>query len=185
MILAELLDRRDLPQQELVAQLEQLSASDRTDQCLALSAARQERLWNLARKLPIGKGALVAPDTQDGTAIFQGRNSLRTFSRFEKRFFSHEASIFGFNKHPLGWLIGPGYFAVDTKADGGLRFDYNRLPLDRPHGWPEIVPNNRFLSRPVYGGLVDEVVWVTGDVLVGAAFRGSTPLHSFFVLARR
>jgi hypothetical protein len=182
--LAGLLDRGGLGQQELLTHLETLSSADRTEQCLALSATQQERLWDLAREWPVARGTLVPPGAGDATSTFLGRNSLRAFSRFEKRFFRREASVFGFNKHPLGWMIGPGYFAVDPGPDGRMRFDYGRLPAGHPQGWPAVVPNTRFLSRPVYGGLVDEVAFVTADVLVGAAFRGRTPLHSFFVLAR-
>jgi len=48
----------------------------------------------------------------------------------------------------------------------------------------KVTSNSRWLSHPVYGDLLDRVVWASPGVLIGAAFRGGAPLDSYFVLAR-
>jgi hypothetical protein len=58
------------------------------------------------------------------------------------------------------------------------------IPDAAPPGWPRVAPNSGFLARSVYGNLLDRVRWAGPDVLIGAAFRGETPLDSHFVLVR-
>ena len=65
-----------------------------------------------------------------------------------------------------------------------LEFDYGHVPSQAPDGWPPVKSNDGLLARPVYANLLDRVVWVSPDVLVGAAYRGGEPLDSYFVLVR-
>jgi hypothetical protein len=167
---------------DLAAHLDGLDRSERVAQCLALPAALQKRLWQVAASAPPAAGELVGGP---GAAVFAGRNSLRLLTRFEKRFARQEAVVVGYNRHTLGWLIGPGYFTVAPAPGGaGLLFDYRRLPARAPEGWPRVRSNSATFSRPVYGDLRDDVLWVTGDVLIGSARRGDAALDSYFVLAR-
>jgi hypothetical protein len=182
--LSSLLDQRGTGLGDITAYLEGLNAADRLIECVGLSAVKQKRLWELASARPWpGEGELV-PAGQD-TAVFAGRNSLRMFSHFQKRFARHGTEIAGYNVHLLGWLIGPGYFIVEAGSAGmPLRFDYKRVPRTAPPGWPRVSDNSSAFARPVYGGLLDQVAWVSADVLVGAAFRERRSLGSYFVLAR-
>ena len=184
MSLSSLLDQPGTSLAEIIAHLAGLSPADRVAECGALSATRQKHLWELASAPPRPGGGDLVPAGQD-TAVFAGRNSLTVFSHFQKWFARQGAQVAGYNVHPLKWLIGPGYFTVEPGPPGmPLRFDYSRVPTAAPRGWPRVSHNSSAFARPIYGGLHDEVVWVTADVLVGSAFREGRALGSYFVLAR-
>ncbi len=180
MTLAALLDRSGTSIGEVTGHLAARSHAEGVDECLALTPPRQRRLWELASAADLPPGELVA----DTTSAFAGRNSLRIFSRFEKWFARQGGSTFGFNRHVLRPLIGPGYFTVRNERPGELVFDYRELPAQAPRTWPAVRSNSDFFARPVYGDLLDRVAWVSSDVLIGAAFRRDTPLNSYFVLVR-
>ena len=182
MTAAELVLRSGTSTADLARHLDRLAPGERTKQCLSLSPAEQRVLWDMASSAPSPQDDLIRAGAD--TQAFAGRNSLALFSRFEKRFFRSGARIFGINKHALAWLIGPGYFAVGPRPGAGFRFDYRELPEAAPVGWPAVRPNSATFAHTVYGDLVDEVVWVARDVLVGAASRKGAPLNSYFVLVR-
>jgi hypothetical protein len=169
---------------ELEHALDAASEADRIDAVRAMSRDQQKRLWSVTSANPRPDGELIRSDAADGTERFAGRNTLGFLSRFEKRFFRSGAGVFGMNQHALMPLIGPGYFGVARRTSGGLVFGYRNLPASAPAGWPSVRSNDRGLARGVYGALVDEVVWVSRDVLIGAAYRDGRPLDSYFVLAR-
>ena len=166
--------------QDIGAHLDALDTGTRIAECLELSKVQQKRLWQIASADPCKAEDLVG---EKATATFAGRNSLALFSRFEKRFARHEGAVVGYNVHALGWLTGPGYFTVTT-APAGLLFDYNRVPDVGPDGWPRVTNNSKGFAKPVYGGLLDDVIWVARHVLLGSARRGDVPLDSYFILAR-
>lgn len=182
MTAAELILRSGTSTSDVARHLDGLTPHERTRQSLSLSPAQQRALWDIASAAPAPQHELIRTDA--ATQAFAGRNSLTLLSRFEKRFFRSAGQIFGYNKHALAWLIGPGYFAVAPRPGGGFLFDYRELPETVPAGWPAVRPNSAAFARTVYGDLVDEVVWVARDVLVGAAFRAGAPLSSYFVLVR-
>ena len=169
---------------ELASALDAASETDRVAAIQSMTRDQQKRLWSIASTSPGPEGELIDAATRDGVQRFAGRNTLGVFSRFEKRFFRSKGGIFGMNQHALIPLIGPGYFGVTARPVGGLVFGYRHLPENAPDGWPAVRSNDRGLARTVYGALVDEVVWVSRDVLIGAAFRDGRPLDSYFVLAR-
>ncbi len=168
----------------MAGELDRLNDSDRIAAVTALTPSEQSSLWESASKATGRDGVLIGRPEEGSSQRYAGRNSLGMFSRFEKRFFRRDGRIFGYNAHSLSPLIGPGYFAVAPRDGGGYRFDYRELPDVAPAGWPRVRSNDSLLSRSVYGRLVDEVIWVSRDVLVGAAFRGDVPLNSYFVLVR-
>lgn len=184
MSMSSLLDQPGASMAEVGKHLDGLNAADRMSECRALSAAQQKHLWELAAAAPRRDGGELVPAGQD-QAVFAGRNSLSMFNHFQKRFARVGSEVSGYNVHPLAWLIGPGYFIVEPGPPGmPLRFDYSRVPTAIPAGWPPVSDNSSVFARPVYGGLLDEVAWVTADVLIGSAFRGGHALGSYFVLAR-
>ena len=170
--------------EELAGALDAASESERVAAIRSMTREQQKRLWSVASANPRRDEELVESGARDGIQQFAGRNSLAFFSRFEKRFFYSDGRVFGMNHHALMALIGPGYFGVAARPGGGLVFGYRQLPASVPAGWPVVRSNDKGLARSVYGALVDEVVWVSRDVLIGAAFRDARPLDSFFVLAR-
>ena len=167
------------------AELDDLSEAQRLGVCLALSAAQQKRLWQVASSVPRTPGGELVTEA---TAVFAGKNSLRAFSRFEKWFARLDGRIVGCNRHALSVLIGPGYFTVrggGGDSSAGLELDYGEVPVEAPPGWPPVRDNGGGLARPVYGDLLDRLVWVARDVLIGAAFRRAVALDSYFVLVRK
>lgn len=166
----------------LRSHLDAVSAAQRVAECQALTPSELKQLYAIASAEAGAADLLLAPD--DEVAVFAGRNSLQLFTSFEKCFARRNRATVGYNRHPLSWLTGPGYFTVESQENGGLLFDYEQVPADSPSGWPAIRPNTGLFSRPVYGHLTDRVEWVSTDVLIGAAFRSGTPLDSYFVLAR-
>ncbi|HEY8760854.1 MAG TPA: hypothetical protein VIP52_08085 [Candidatus Dormibacteraeota bacterium] len=182
MRLAEMLDGAHGDVAGLRSHVGQLSPAERTVECLSLAAPQQKRLWEMVSAGPAVAGVLLPPGA--ASTVFAGRNSLRMFTRFEKRFARQGPAVVGCNRHTLSWLIGPGYFTVEPDDTGGLRFDYERVPVDSPPGWPAVAPNTGTFARPVYGQLLDRVGWVSPDVLIGSAFRSGKLLDSYFVLVR-
>ncbi|HXD81184.1 MAG TPA: hypothetical protein VNU27_06365 [Candidatus Acidoferrum sp.] len=180
MTLAEMLGPGVVTRADIAAHLDRLEARMRIAECVVLSKEQQKRLWKISSAEPGEIQELV--DT-GGTAVFAGRNSLRFVSRFEKRFAHRAGAVIGYNQHRLSWLTGPGYFTAAV-APCGFLFDYREVPTEAPAGWPRVSPNTQGFAGSVYGGLLDDVVWVARDVLIGSARRGDIPLDSYFVLAR-
>lgn len=180
MTLAAMLAPQGVTRAAIAAHLDTLDAHTRIAECLVLSKIQQKRLWEIAAADPAEAQELAG---EHGTAIYAGRNTLPMFSRFEKRFTHDAGAVIGYNRHSLGWLTGPGYFTVSA-APKGLLFDYSKLPGRVPDGWPRVAANTQGFARPVYGGLLDDAVWVARNVLIGSARRGDVPLDSYFVLAR-
>jgi hypothetical protein len=180
MTLADMLGIGTAARSSISAHLDGLDREGRVAECLALSRKQQKRLWEIASADPAEAQELAG---HAGTTVFVGRNTLRLSTRFEKRFVRHQGALIGCNVHSLGWLTGPGYFTVTPQANR-LLFDYNHVPSDAPPGWPRVVSNDQGFARPVYGGLIDDTVWVAKDVLIGSARRGEVPLDSYFILAR-
>ena len=58
------------------------------------------------------------------------------------------------------------------------------MPETHPDCWPEIRPNERGLSRFVYGYMVDTLRGVTEHVAIGSAARKGRVMGSWFVLCR-
>ena len=127
-----------------------------------------------------------------------GKNTLPAFSHFEKRFCRPQDAdpqqpdrLWGYNFSPMAWLVGPGYFVLRPDASRGeLLVDYNLLPTAtagtaaHPAEWPEIRPNERGVTRFVYGFMIDTLRGVSQHVTVGSAARKGRDLGSWFLLCR-
>jgi hypothetical protein len=180
MTLAALLSSPNPTTVAIGTHLDQLDPDVRRNECLALSSSQQKQLWRVASAAPGEPQGLLSGE---GQAVFAGRNTLQMFTRFEKRFAHVGETVAGYNHHRLSPFIGPGYFTV-APTPNGLLFDYAHLPASAPPGWPTIKPNTGGLARAVYGGLIDDVIWVSRDVLIGSARRGEVTLDSYFILVR-
>ena len=136
---------------------------------------------------------LVPPEVEDfATVRHHGKNSLPVFTHFEKRLCrprqgEREAAkeLYGFNFQTLAPVTGPGYFVARESEDRPeVLVDYCNLPLDCPEGWPPIQPNERGVSRLVYGYLLDTLRGVSDYVTIGSAARKGRDLGSWFALCR-
>lgn len=112
-----------------------------------------------------------------------GQNSLPAFTVFQKRVVRRGEIVHGFNFQTMSPLTGPGHFLVFQDGPEVL-FDYRGLPPDVPEGFPPLAPNDRGLSRLVYGGMVDRVRRVSQHAVIGAAFKGDKAMGAWFMLVR-
>jgi hypothetical protein len=161
-------------EEELVAQTRTLGLKE---QGALFAAAKGYRSLTLADIVPLG----TTPGTQ---VVHQGKNSLKAFSLFQKRFSMAELGakeLWGFNSHSFSAFTGPGYFTASIRSSE-LVIDYTRVPPRALPGWPKVVANTG-LHGLAYGGLVDTVRGVSSRVSIGAADRRGKS-EGFFVLVR-
>jgi hypothetical protein len=190
---ASLLEIPEVSQAQLAAHLDGLSAEERVTQARQLSGKAQRVLWKVCAGAPaFTLEDLVPSSLGDGKmVIYAGKNSLPTFSTFEKRFIRASGKVLGFNFQTMSFVTGPGYFTtVQSPNDAReILFDYTQTPSEKPPGdgsaWPAPRPNTGLLSRMVYGGMHDFCRRVSKDVIIGSAFRNGKDIDSYFVLARR
>ncbi len=171
-----------------------LSHGERVTAIRSLGRAQQSALWDASEGFAeLGLLDLVPADTpSDGTVRHYGKNSLPLFSHFEKRFCRQAsadaddpAELIGFNFQAMAPITGPGYFvAVASERAGEVLVDYRRVPVTHPAGWPALKPNDRGLSRFVYGFMIDTLRRVSEHVSIGSAARNGKDLGSWFVLCR-
>jgi hypothetical protein len=178
---------KDAPFDALGGHLDALEAERRIAEVRTLGASEQKKLWAVVK----GKGELDLATFVGGygrTAIYEGKNTLPTFSFFQKRFYCREPSseVVGYN-HNSGFVTlfaGPGYFLPTAAADGELLLDYTRTPREAPPGWPELRANTGLIPGIVYGGMLDYVRYVSKDTVIGAAFKNGKPRNQYFMLTR-
>jgi hypothetical protein len=167
--------------------LDGLPPALRLEQMLAITGKRVGKLYDCVADAPAFSPADFWPEGRkdDQTVIFEGRNSLPTFSRFQKRFCRRKDTIVGYNHQTFSPVTGPGYFVVaaeDETHPGELLFDYTQEPPFKPAGWPSYKPNKSGLSRLVYFNMKDYCRRVAKNILVGAAFKGGEAQGQFFSL---
>jgi hypothetical protein len=130
------------------------------------------------------------PRGETGTIIFEGKNSLPAFTRFQKRFARVGDGVVGFNHQAMSFATGPGYFVVQTPRDGEshpdeLYFDYTaEPPRGWPSDWPAYKPNSAGLARAVYMNMKDCCRRVANGVLVGKAYKLGVAQGAYFTLTR-
>lgn len=188
--LAHLLDAR-ASAGEIESYLDRLPAQERVREVLSITGRGVGRLYHaVAAGTPVSLDELIPPGTH-GTLIYEGRNSLPAFTRFQKRFARLEGEqVIGYNHNsPLATLFtGPGYFWVRPASGQGehgkeLVFDYTEAPPSEPAGWPAYKTNDRGLSKLVYGNMKDYVRRVARGVVVGKAYRGGVDQKAYFSLS--
>ena len=177
-------------QEEIAHHVGELSPAERVEQLLDITGKQIERLYEAVAGAPPLALEEMVPWRHEGTAIFEGRNSLPMFSRFQKRFARVRGRVVGYNHQWTAFMTGPGFFAVELGAKDGphpgeLIIDYTRDPIDAGAGWPKYTPNDRGLSRLVYMNMKDYCRRVGPGVLVGKAYRAGAPLGAYFSLSRQ
>ncbi len=174
--------------------LDSLSHPERVDAIRALGRGEQRRLWESVEGFaPLALCDLVPRDTPSGETVRHfGKNTLPAFTHFEKHFTRPVAEdaaqpreLHGYNFQKLSPVTGPGYFVARTSGERPeILVDYNHVPGVRPEGWPPIRPNDRGLSRFVYGFMIDTLRRVSEHVTIGSAARAGKDMGSWFVLSR-
>jgi hypothetical protein len=182
----------DLPRIRRI--LDELGLAGRLDTIRGWDAQKQAALYEAAKGfLPLTLEhfvpASVGPLTE---VIHHGKNSLPAFTHFQKRFCKPKdaagdgGELWGYNHQDLQVWTGPGYFVTHTAEEPGeIAIDYTRLPLGKPAGWPDVLPNSSKLGRFVYYGTVDVMRGLSKHVSIGRARRGEHWMDAWFVLCRQ
>jgi hypothetical protein len=188
--------RSRAPREAITGFLDSLPARERVEEALSL---RNKEVGQLYQAVVGGPASTIedflpgdVPD--DTTIIFEGRNSLPAFSRFQKRFARLDSSdaggqVVGYNHQTMAFATGPGFFVVKAgslTADvaNEAYFDYTDAPESVPTGWPDFKPNDRGLSNLVYRGMKDYMRKAATNVFVGEAYKGGRSQRQFFILTR-
>jgi hypothetical protein len=177
--------------ERIAAFMDGLSPEDRVEQALALHGRQVARLYDACAGAPVlAPEDFVPANLADDTAvIFEGRNSLPLFSRFQKRFARMGDTIVGYNHQTMAFVTGPGFFVVRAAHAGSdipeeLYFDYTTEPPAFPREFPAYKPNTAGLSRLVYANMKDYMRRVARGIVVGKAFKLGKSQDAYFVLAR-
>src|SRR4051812_8081297 len=83
---------------ELASHLDALSPDERVEQVIAVKGRTLAKLWHLVEgAAPLSLDEMVPP-AETGTRIYEGRNSLPAFTRFQKRMTRlSDGQIIGYN----------------------------------------------------------------------------------------
>ncbi len=186
MHLNDLLDKKDVTLKELQAHLESVNGEERVRQATTTKRRHQKKLWELAvggEKLSMED--LVAKDAKPLEPVpFEGWNNQPIYRPFKKVFYrTGDGRIAGYNESPAAWFAGPGYYVMNQDKDG-LFVDYTQIPTEKPTGWPEIVTNEKGISRFIYGFMHDYLRRVHRKIIIGRAFRHGKASPNYFILAR-
>ncbi len=173
------------------AYLEGLAPEARVAAALDLSGSLVGKLYDVCaggRTLAL-EDFVPARLGEDHPVIFEGRNSLPLFTRFQKRFARMGSEIVGYNHQTMSPITGPGFFVVAEAHAGSdvpseLYFDYTKTPGAFPSGWPKFKPNDSGLSNLVYKDMKDYMREVATGVVVGAAYKLGKAQSAYFLLAR-
>jgi hypothetical protein len=177
------------PGREIAAHLDSLAPYSRVEQVTAVGGNLVGRLYEAAA----GNDPLTledfVPKRETGTVIFEGKNSLPMFTRFQKRFARVGEVVIGYNHQTMAFATGPGYFVVRPPTEGEVHpdelfFDYTMDPprSGKPADWPTWRPNTSGLSRAVYAHMKDYCRRVANGVLVGKAYKNNVAQGAFFTL---
>lgn len=175
---------------ETIAQfLDALPAGDRLAQVISVRGSKVGRLYEAVGGGPALTLNDFVPPGDQGTVIFEGRNSLPAFSRFQKRFARVGTAVVGYNHQTMAFATGPGFFVLREATAGEahpdeLFFDYTTDPPGIPVGWPRFQRNDVGLSKAVYMNMKDFCRPVARGVLVGKAYKLGVAQGAFFTLTR-
>ena len=183
-----------VPMSRIAEQLDSLAADVRAGVIRRLDRSSQRALYAKAQGFaPVGLADIVPPDRGDLEEVRHlGLNTLPAFRVFEKRFCrlagedpAKPEALAGYNFQTMQPVTGPGYFVAVADTDTReVLVDYRRLPTAKPEAWPAIKPNERGLSRFVYGFMVDRLRRVSEHVTIGSAARKGKEMGSWFALTR-
>ncbi len=174
---------------EIARHLDALDPAEKLRQVLAVKGKWVKALYHGVEDAPRATLEEFVPTSTTGTTlIYEGRNSLAMFTRFQKRFLRTASGVIvGYNHQSMMWFTGPGYF-VFQDADGQPPvpnepyIDYITEPPEFPEGWPAYKPNAKGISSSVYGNMHDYMRRVATGVYVGKAYRAGEDIGAYFSL---
>jgi len=149
-------------------------------------------LWEATKGFrPVTLDDFVPPSVPPHVEVItHGKNSLPTFTHFQKRFSKpadpeSKDMLIGYNHQANELFTGPGYYVAHPSTEPGeVDIDYTMLPHERVETWPPIIPNSRRLGRFVYYGMVDVMRGISSHVTIGRARKKGGWMDAWFVLVR-
>ncbi len=187
----DLLKKEGITLKEITDFLDSLPHEEELKETLSLGKKEQTKLWDLAENTPtsLTLDYFVPEDAELlKPFVFEGRNSLPAFTRFQKVFYRQgDGTIGGYNNQSIAWLTGWGYMILEKPdPDSKEAFvNYLKIPSEKPLDWPNIKPNCRGLSRFVYCNMIDHLRWVNKDVVIGRAYKKGKAMPNWFILCRQ
>jgi hypothetical protein len=150
-------------------------------------------LWHLAERSPLPLDLDDIAPADGAPVLCPGKNHLPIFSRFAKGFARVGDQVVGYNETGWEkWWVGPGHFVLRPSPDTAeeLWVDYRQLPAETHPSFPALVSNDRLFGWPgpfsklAYGGLVDRLRRVGGQLLIGRSTTTGLSLQAgaFFAL---
>ena len=181
----------DLPR--LSKNLDELGHPGRLWAVRQWTRANMITLWEATKGFhPVSLDDFVPTSVEPGVeVIHHGKNSLPTFTHFQKRFSKprdpeSKEMLVGFNHQSNSLFTGPGYYVAHPSSDPGeVDVDYTMVPREKPDAWPEIIPNSQRLGRFVYEGMVDVMRGISSHVTIGRARKKHGWMDAWFVLVRQ
>lgn len=174
---------------EITRFLDGLGPEERVQEVLSVSGKWVGKLYDAMAGSPLTSIEELVPADLTGTLIYEGRNSLPMFTRFQKRFARLGGVVVGYNHQTMSFVTGPGYFVLKPPAGQGpapgeVYFDYTEDAPGQPEGWPAFKPNTSGLSTLVYAHMKDYVRRVARGVVVGKAYKKDVDQGAWFTLSR-
>jgi hypothetical protein len=174
---------------DITRHLDALDPAARLAEVLAVKGKWVKALYDRMADGPVlSLEEFVPRATAGATLIYEGRNSLAMFTRFQKRFLRLPSGVIvGYNHQSMQWITGPGYFVMQAPdgqppVPGEPYVDYITEPPEVPEGWPAYKSNNRGLSKSVYANMHDYLRRVATGVVVGKAYRAGEDIGAHFSL---
>src|ERR1043165_9074153 len=88
--------------------LDGLPGPERVQEVLSITGRGVKRLYDaVAGTTPLSLDDFAKTEEP---VIFEGRNSLPMFTRFQKRFSRQGDEVVGYNHQTMGFVTGPGFF---------------------------------------------------------------------------
>lgn len=177
---------------DIAALMNGLDGRQRVAEALSIGGRRQSKLYDeLTDAEPLSMEDIVPAGAPPcATIVYEGRNSMPIFDRFQKRFARlRDGDLIGHNHQFWSPLTGPGYFVVRPASQGAAvpdepYFDYTLAPAEEPTGWPGYRPNEWGFSYVVYAKMHDFMRRVADEVMIGKAYKRGKPAGYHFILAR-
>lgn len=167
--------------------LDKLSHEERIKEMYQINGKMQKKLFEIAKKEAKLDEFLPSLYKVEEEVMYHGMNSLPLFKFFKKPIFRSKDNerFIGYNKQPMMWLTGPGYFVVMKKpgTENEITFDYTLLVTERINGWPKTRDNKSGFSKFVYKGLKDDIRRVSNNIYISeAVIENKSP--TYFILCR-
>ncbi|MDP9150108.1 MAG: hypothetical protein M3O36_09230 [Myxococcota bacterium] len=181
----------DLPR--LARDLDQLGHLGRDWAVRQWSRATMATLWDAAKGFrPVTVDDLVPLSVPPLVEmVHEGKSSHVALTAVQRLFCRPCEStatdlVYGFGRHALSSLTGPGYHVAHPSAEAGeVALDYAMLPSEKPTHWPPLEQSSARLGHFLYRERIDVLRGVSAHVSIGRTKKTQSGwTDQWFVLVR-